>query len=293
MTTILPGRVVAAASYLAGLDQDSKLTASSAAAYVAAGYRFCLRYLSLGAERSADLSYAEADLILGAGLALMPVQHVDAYGWSPTAALGASHGQSAAADATTVGFPPDVCVWLDLEGVAAGTPPGDVVDYCQAWYTAVAGAGYTPGIYVGPNSGISSSALSDLSFAHYWSSASSHLPVPARGFQMFQGLVEGHYDPDYVVVDGRGGQAQWLALAPPGYPTLRAGNTSASDAVKCLQRALVAGGFGALSIDGLFGAATKDAVMAAQRSAGLTVDGVAGVATWPAVVAAATAKPAS
>ncbi|MBL9101211.1 MAG: DUF1906 domain-containing protein [Myxococcales bacterium] len=289
-TTTLQGAVYTAPDYLAGFDQDTALTATSAAGYYADGYRFSVRYLSLGAERPQDLTPAEAALILAAGLAVMPVQHVDAYGWTPTTGLGQSHGASAAADARGVGFPPGMCVWLDLEGVAAGTTGAAVVDYCQAWYAAVAADGYVPGIYVGPNSGLTSSQLSDLSFAHYWSSASSHLPSPSRGFQMFQGLVEEHrFDPDYTVVDARGGRALWFAAAAAVYPVLRAGNTAASDAVRCLQRALVAGG-AALAVDGLFGPATTAAVEGVQRGAGLTVDGVVGPATWPVIVAAATAR---
>lgn len=53
----------------------------------------------------------------------MAIQHVEATGWHPSAALGTQYGQTAAAHAAEIGFPAKVNMWLDLEGVARGTQP--------------------------------------------------------------------------------------------------------------------------------------------------------------------------
>jgi len=98
-TPSLSGLVLAASPYLAGFDADFVLNKKDAQGYVNQGYRFCLRYISLGGEGSGDLSNGEATQILEGGLALMPVQHVDSPGWAPTGALGQSHGSDAANDA--------------------------------------------------------------------------------------------------------------------------------------------------------------------------------------------------
>lgn len=291
----LSGLVLGASPYLAGFDSDSPLTAQTAAGYVKQGYRYCFRYLSLGAEGSGDLSNGEASLILSAGLALMPVQHVNSPGWAPTAALGQSHGSSAATDAQGVGFPPGTSVWVDLEGVSSSSSSSDVIAYCEAWYSAVSAAGYVPGLYVGYSSGLTAAELSALPFQSFWRSASS-VPTPSRGYQMTQGRQEGSIDPDFSSNDACGGQALWLAPSTPVYPTLQKNTQQSSpiDAVKGLQTALNAAGANPqLTVDGYFGSGTASAVTAFQRGAGLDADGVAGAQTWSALVAAAAAPPAA
>ena len=134
------GSVQAAPSGVLGFDTDTPLTACSAAAFAGAGFRFAIRYLTRNEqEASTDLTTAEAEDILNAGLALMAAQHVDSWGWAPNADLGTQYGGLAAANAKAVGFPAGVSIWLDLEGVASGTAASDVVAYCNAWYDAVAG----------------------------------------------------------------------------------------------------------------------------------------------------------
>ena len=137
-----------------GFDAATVLNSHAATTFRQAGFTFCIRYLSraLG-QQHGDLTTAEADLILDAGLALMAVQHVDQEGWRPSADLGASNGNHAAANAREVGFPAGVNVWLDLEGVHHLVAAEDVIAYCNAWQAEVAVAGYVPGIYVGAKPG--------------------------------------------------------------------------------------------------------------------------------------------
>ena len=214
---LLPGSVETAVPSLPGFDSDTIITAFAAQQFFNRGFKFCVRYLSLGAQAARDLSTQEATSILDSGLALMPVQHVRNPGWSPTAAVGQQDGQNAASNAQEIGFPPGVNVWCDLEGVGTTAAAQDVIDYCQAWYSALDTAGYLPGLYVGANSLLSGQQLFDLSFQHYWRSQSSVPQIPTRGYQLIQFLpsVAANgiaIDLDMTQTDSEGGLPQWLLV---------------------------------------------------------------------------------
>jgi len=216
----LNGTVQGATAGACGFDADTQLTAGLARQFFALGYRFCVRYVSRGPEASADLSGDEASAILGAGLALMPVQHVRAPGWSPSASLGQQDGAAAAANAGAVGFPPGVNVWCDLEGVDAAVEAPAVTDYCQAWFDAVAAGGFVPGLYVGAEAILTGPQLFALPFQHYWQSQSNVPAIPQRGYQLIQlypsVTVNGiGIDVDVIQTDQLGGQAQWLVQGAP------------------------------------------------------------------------------
>lgn len=212
----LPGNVQAAPAGAMGFDVNHVLTADQALGFKNAGYSFCIRYVPRTAALAAgNLTNAEALAILGAGLALMPVQHVSLPGWSPNTNLGTMYGNFAATwSAQTIQLPKGMNVWCDLEGVADGTAAQDVIAYCQAWYSAVHAAGYVPGIYVGYGTGLTSDQLyNDISFQHYWRAYNGPL-VSTRGFQLLQktektlnGIT---FDPDVTQLDNEGGAALWL-----------------------------------------------------------------------------------
>jgi hypothetical protein len=210
----LDGTVQGAAPGLRGFDANTVITAAVAQQFFSQGYAFCVRYLSRGPQKSTDLSPEEATDILNSGLALFPVQHVSAAGWSPSGSLGQQYGAQAAVNAAGVGFPPGVNVWCDLEGVKTGTSAQDVIDYCRAWFDAVAAAGFVPGIYVGADAILSGQQLFDLPFQHYWKSLSNVPPIPNRGYQLVQHpsqMVNGiAIDVDTTQTDNEGGQVQWL-----------------------------------------------------------------------------------
>lgn len=202
-----------------GFDTNTVLTSAKAQQFHNDGFRFCLRYLSLGAGQAAgDLTTAEANHILDAGLALMPVQHVRMPGWDPTGPLGTTTGTNAANNAIQVGFPPGVNVWMDLEGCDLQTTAANVIAYCNNWFAQVKAAGYVPGIYVGFNAILNGNQLfHDLKFQHYWK-AGGNPPVPVtRGYQMKQQTpldqkVHGiGIDKDITQADNLGGTAIWLA----------------------------------------------------------------------------------
>lgn len=218
---MLSGTVQPAPSGVRGFDANTPISASAAAQFVAQGYDFCLRYVGRTQMASYDLTTAEANDILDAGLALMPVQHVLDPGWAPTQSLGAEYGANAARFAQQIGIPPGVNVWCDLECVADDAKAADVVAYCNAWYAGVADLGYVPGLYVGYQPGLSGSQLySSLKFQHYWAAYNVDgvsTPKP-RGWQMIQsvgggtiaGITTESYDADVTQADGNGGTPLWL-----------------------------------------------------------------------------------
>ena len=76
-----------------GFDSDTALTRVTASELAASGFQFAVRYLSRSQPQNrGDLSADEVQVILGAGLALMGVQHVSRPGWAPRQALGRDRG---------------------------------------------------------------------------------------------------------------------------------------------------------------------------------------------------------
>ncbi|NER22607.1 MAG: DUF1906 domain-containing protein [Symploca sp. SIO1B1] len=213
----LNGVVQSAPNKSLGFDVDSRISRAVAEEFHSQGYKFCLRYISLGAsEAPEDLSHEEAIGILEAGLALMPVQHVRNPGWPPSAELGKRYGEEAANHADQIGFPSGVNLWCDLEGISSSATAQDVIAYCNAWHDAVAIKEHTPGLYVGANTLLNGEQLyQDLKFKHYWKSASKvHTPAP-RGYQMIQSEIDifvNHIniDKNITYIDNEGGRPQWL-----------------------------------------------------------------------------------
>ncbi|TRX35529.1 DUF1906 domain-containing protein [Flavobacterium sp. ZT3R18] len=215
----LPGTVQKATPNLKGFDTDTVVSASQANYFKRIGYSFCIRYLSLAnGQQSGDLSFNEANDILKEGLALSAVQHVDSAGWTPTKSLGTIYGKNAASNAISVGLPLGMNLWCDLEGIATGTLSQNVIDYCNAWYSAVQKGGYIPGIYVGANSILSGSQLyEDLEFQHYWKSSSSVPAISNRGYQLVQSLENKNsdnlrIDTDTTQNDELGDSMVWLMI---------------------------------------------------------------------------------
>lgn len=198
-------------------DTDSPVRGAALTAFKSEGFSGLARYLSrtIG-QNPGDLSPTEAQAILGAGLAIVPVQHVRPAGWTPTAALGVEAGMAAARNAASVGCPAGVCVWLDLESVSADADPADVIGYCEAWFSQVSAAMFVPGLYVGVSPGLDADQLYErLSVRHYWHAGSSSAPIPAvRGVQIVQTIADKSlngvgYDSNVVRADALGGLPTW------------------------------------------------------------------------------------
>lgn len=201
-----------------GFDVNQPLTGAQATAFKGAGYSFAIRYLPRTESLIAgNLSQGEIQAILGAGLALMAVQHVAKPGWEPSAALGTSYGSYAATYAEAILLPKGVNIWLDLEEVALGTSVKKVTDYCTAWFTAVSAAGYIPGLYVGWGIVLSDQKLYDLPFKHYWRAYNCDQSIPVRGYQIIQEpqkTLDGiAFDPNRLQADELGDVPFWLSPA--------------------------------------------------------------------------------
>ena len=229
MTTI-SGIVQSAPPGAKGFDVNTPISTSAAKQFLARGYRFCLRYVGRLTTRPGDLTQAEAQNIVNAGLALMVVQHVKSdHDWTPDGALGTTYGANAALFSQQAGIPPRVNVWLDLEGVAPGTPAEDVIAYCENWYRGVADAGYVPGLYVGDQPGLTGRQLYDLSFQHYWGASNVNNDVkPACDWCLRQrsasggtiaGVSTDWYDDDFTQTDNAGRTVQWLVSPEHAAPT--------------------------------------------------------------------------
>jgi len=214
----LNASVIAAPAGLQGFDCDVNLDRQDAQLLFSQGFRFCVRYISRsGSEGDGDLTSAEADIILSAGLALMPAQHVG-QNWVPSQQLGRQNGANAVVNARNVGFPAGVNVWLDLEGLSAGTAKGDVIDYCNAWFEEVAAAGFETGIYVGSGCILEAEDLYwRLKTTHYWKSGSKVPNIPNRGYQMTQKIIRGdkigkvEIDRNVTQTDAFGGTVLWIS----------------------------------------------------------------------------------
>jgi hypothetical protein len=173
-----------------GFDCNNPLDAEGAVAFYEHGYRFAVRYVRRELARTTDLSAAEIQRLHDAGLAVGVVQHVESESsWVPSTDKGNEYGVNAAAACGLIGIPQGVVIWCDLEGVAKGTPAATVLAHCNAWFDAVAGQGYVPGIYVGWRCGLTPDQLyRGLKFSHYWGAYNLNADEEpsVRGIQMKQ-----------------------------------------------------------------------------------------------------------
>ena len=217
----LPGRVVAAPPGVHGFDANSVLNRRICEVAKARGFEFCIRYVSRqDVQPVGDLSDAEANVILDAGLALMVVQHVAPENWSPSQALGTKNAKNAAKHAHQIGFPDGVNVWLDLEGAKTSTPHETMIAYCNAWFAEVEGAGFVPGVYVGARAILTGNELFwRLTTKHYWKSGSRVPDIPHRGYQLIQTIIRNDkidgvaIDRNLTKNDNFGDSVLWLSAS--------------------------------------------------------------------------------
>jgi hypothetical protein len=176
-----PKRVVAAAEDGSLVAEVSRrLTHDDARALFDAGYKVCVRSLGPVGDRSA-LTADEADLIHASGLMLMAVQCTEPS--SVSKEEGEQDGSAAAAMAMTAGLPAGTNIFCRLSA-APETAAQEAIKYHQAWYEAVSGAGYEPGICVADALLSAEQLYRKLSVKHYWQSARNTPSVFVRGYQV-------------------------------------------------------------------------------------------------------------
>jgi hypothetical protein len=216
--------VITAPPSTKGFDCNTALNRRTIEVLRKAGYNFGLRYAPRLHAATHDLTASEAIAMLQGGLALMVVQHVEAGEWIPSAQKGHDYGAVAAQHCLDCGISAGTMCWLDLESVDTHSPAKAVIDYCNNWYTHVAKAGFTPGVYVGWQPGLDASQLYyKLRFEHYWAAYNlnrDQIPL-VRGIQMQQARevtlpgLDFPIDPNKTMTDEKGGLP--LVLAPEGW----------------------------------------------------------------------------
>lgn len=202
-------RVVAPAPDGMACDTNTRQSPGQLEALKAQGYGGIARYVSLHMpSSSADITAAEVENIMQAGMGLWLVQHVLYPGWHASADLGTELGQAAQAHARQVGYLPGAHLALDLEGCASAGQP--VIDYVNAWADAVRSV-YPVLLYVGYAAGLTPDELFHaLPDVHaYWSDFGRR-SVSVRGFCVRQHPQVGAVDPDTLQADQLGGRLQWM-----------------------------------------------------------------------------------
>jgi len=191
-------------------DVDQQLSGSEAAAFVKAGYLSVGRYIPrTPALAKGNLTALEIEVLLTAGLSIFCVQHVAEDNWMPSAALGTQYGQYGATYAKAIGLPAGVSIFLDLEMVNTGATVEQITDYCNEWFNEIQLEGYTAGLYVGWQTGLSSQQLYDLPFKSYWRGYNADIAVATRGYQILQAPAKNlngiSFDPNEIWTDKLGG----------------------------------------------------------------------------------------
>lgn len=202
--------VVKKASPCNAFDVNQVLTHSEAAAFRAANYDVCIRYIPRTAALTAgNLTAAEIDVILGQNLGLSVVQHCPEPNWMPNAESGMEYGNFGAAYAKKIGLPLGMHIWLDLEMVNPTAKVQDITEYCSKWFDEIQAGGYIAGLYVGWNTMLSSYQLyMNLPFRAYWKGFNADIAVATRGYMITQHLQQTlngmEFDPNTIGPDDIG-----------------------------------------------------------------------------------------
>jgi hypothetical protein len=224
----LTGVLVEGKDGLKGFDCNTRLSPGVAARFKQHGYQFAIRYVRRAQRHNYDLTSDEAQLILDIGMGVMAVQHCESVeSWIPSAVKGVAYGATAGKEMREIGFPIGSMVWCDLEGVAKGTEPKSVIEYCNTWFDAVKAAGFLPGLYCGWRCGLNAHDLYwRLKFRKYWGAGNLNLDeYPAvRGVCMKQHWAKAsdippgvlfEIDTDTVQADALGGRPVILMPESP------------------------------------------------------------------------------
>jgi len=152
--------------------------------------RWCGYYLAPAPSHQDDSWMGQRQALVDLGWGLAPVYVGQQVSGPGSKVLSAAQGTEDGADAATLmfdeGFPPNSCVYLDLENGAPFTPPQ--IEYVKAWVAAVADAGLQPGVYC--SHGIAAAVSALCPSARIWA-----FKVPTVAHTSTAGLTYPALDP--------------------------------------------------------------------------------------------------
>lgn len=202
-----------------GFDCSEKLTAASAKALAAMGFKFAIRYVGVSKNGPDDIDANETAIIMGEIGALWLVQHPRLPGWTPSGPRGEIDALSAVRNAQAAGYAPGATLWTDLEGINTSTPAQAVIDYANAFFDRAKVEGFPQGIYDGYSAIVTPDQLfHELYATAYWSDFATRA-LPVRGFALKQvcntltlPLSSGPFDVDIDMchADLLGGRPMWM-----------------------------------------------------------------------------------
>jgi peptidoglycan hydrolase-like protein with peptidoglycan-binding domain len=218
---------------------------------------------------------------------------------STAASKGTAEADDAVNAAGALGIPPGSVLYNDMEAYSS-TYSTNVLNYLNAWTAELHVKGYKSGVYSSLFSGVHDlnanygpASPDVIWFASYTGVKSTntsyidptHWANHQRAHQYSGNVNETHggytlnIDGDYMDVQVAGTGTQPPA---PSWPLVAYGDTGGR--VKTVQYLLNQQQNAGLTVDGIFGTGTLNAVEAFQSAHGLTVDGQIGSQTWQALV---------
>jgi hypothetical protein len=200
-------------------DTLSHVTLAQAQALRGDGFELLWLYASV--VTAEDLAAAT-----GAGLEVGFVLEGLATATEPTADLGSRMAHAAAGRLRSLGVPPGVTLFSDLEG--AGRAPQAWIEFANAAADATSGLGDIPGAYIGAGTGLTSAEIYGLRTVRYWKGGSrvvdrnGQLAEPSCGWCVVQGFPIDYMHPasgleidlDVVWQDYAGRTAAVIAAQP-------------------------------------------------------------------------------
>lgn len=189
------GQIVTFPTGTLGVDKTGAPISQAAATQLQAlGYRFALRSIGVPTSPTSQGGMLTASEIQGLWAANMAVSvfQLNFLQTTISSAQGTADGQYLAEQAQSLGLPSSAAaaftLWFDLEGPMNGASASALTDYLNSWGSAVNKAGYGAGLYVGNNSALTTTTISDLPAFHaYWQAGQLlYTGMPARGYQMYQ-----------------------------------------------------------------------------------------------------------
>lgn len=196
-------------------DTDERCSLDQLLALREVGFRGGIRTVTFSeALDPSDVTAAEVEDFMAAGLGLMIYQRVRNPGWLPSGPMGLSDAHVAVAKAQAAGYLLGGSLWGDLEGIG-GTGEA-TIEYANDKDHAIFDAGYAPGEYVGFDVPLTGHQLFHSLIARsYWRSASNVPDVEQRGYAVRQvaenAVVAGvTVDINLARADNLGGRAYWM-----------------------------------------------------------------------------------